>query len=148
MKNTLLFLLILCPFLGFTQENLSNYRKKRLAVKDSIIIDSVSINPSKFIIKTKDNKVLDSTLYTINFAKALIKFQHPLDIDTIEVEYLRYPKFLTQVYRQLDAKVIVDRSSSQQQLYRLENTKQNQFTPFDGLTTSGSISRGVLVILT
>lgn len=131
--------------MGFTQENLSNYRKKRLAVKDSIIIDSVSINPSKFIIKTKDNKVLDSTLYTINFAKALIKFQHPLDIDTIEVEYLRYPKFLTQVYRQLDAKVIVDRSSSQQQLYRLENTKQNQFTPFDGLTTSGSISRGVTI---
>ena len=78
MKNTLLFLLILSSFLGFSQENSSNYRKKRVAVKDSILIDSVSINPSKFVIKTKDNKVLDSTLYTIDFAKALLRFKQPV----------------------------------------------------------------------
>ncbi len=146
MRNTLLFLLIICSFLGFTQENSSNYRKKCVAVKDSIVIDSVSINPSKFLIKTKDNKVLDSTLYTIDFAKALLRFTQPTDLDTIQIEYLRYPKFLTKIYRQLDDKVIVERSSGLQKLYRLENTsKQDAFTPFDGLTTSGSISRGVTI---
>lgn len=146
MKYTLLFLLILSSFWGFSQENSVTYKKKRIAVKDSILIDSVSINPFKFVVKTKDNKVLDSTLYTIDFAKALLKFKQPIDLDTIEIEYLRYPKFLTKVYRQLDDKVIVDRSSDFQQLYRLENSnKQNQFTPFDGLTTSGSISRGVTI---
>ena len=147
MRNTLLFLSLFSFFLGFSQENSSNYRKKRVAVKDSIVIDSVSINPSKFVIKKKDNTILDSTLYTIDFAKAILKFKQSIDIDTIQIEYLRYPDFFTKVYKQLDDKVIVNRSSSlQQQLYKLENTnKRNAFTPFDGLTTSGSISRGVTI---
>jgi len=146
MKNSLLFLLILCSFWGYSQEKSRSFRKKRVAVKDSILIDSVSINPSKFLIKTKNNLVLDSTLYTVDFAKALLRFNQPIDIDTIQIEYLRYPKFLTTVYRQLDDKVIVDRSSNFKQLYRLENTtKQDVFKPFDGLTTSGSISRGVTI---
>lgn len=146
MRNTLLFLLILCSFLSFSQENSSNYRKKRMAVRDSILIDSVSINPSRFVVKTKNNKILDSTLYTIDFSKALLKFKQSIDLDSIEVEYLRYPEFLTKVYKQLDDKVIVERSSDLRQLYRLENTnKRDEFTPFDGLTTSGSISRGVTI---
>ncbi|WP_296384389.1 hypothetical protein [Winogradskyella sp.] len=147
MKNTLLFLLIFSSFLGFAQENSSNYRKKRMAVKDSIFIDTVSINPLKFVIKRKNNTILDSTLYTIDFAKALLRFKQPIDLDTIQIEYLRYPNFLTKVYRQLDDKVIVDRSSvGLQSLYKLENTnKRDKFTPFDGLTTSGSISRGVTI---
>lgn len=146
MKIAISFLLILSAFLGFSQEQSSNYRQKKVAVKDSIRIDSVSINPSRFVIKTKDNKVLDSTLYAVDFAKALLRFKKPIEIDTIKIEYLRYPKFLTKVYRQLDDRVIVERSSQFQQLYTLENTnKKNTFTPFDGLTTSGSISRGVTI---
>jgi hypothetical protein len=144
MKYILLFLMTIGSFGAFAQENSSNYRKKRVAVKDSILIDSVSINPSKFVIKTKANTILDSTRYTIDFAKALLRFKQPIDLDTIQIEYLRYPNFLTKVYKQLDDKVIVNRSSGLQQLYKLENTnKRNIFTPFDGLTTSGSISRGV-----
>jgi hypothetical protein len=147
MRNTLLFLLIFSSFLGFSQETSSNYRKKRIAVKDSILIDTVSINSSKFVVRTKSNRVIDSALYTIDFAKALLKFKKPIDTDTIQVEYLRYPNFLTKVYKQLDDKVIVDRSNPElQQLYKLKSTnKQNTFTPFDGLTSSGSISRGVTI---
>ncbi|MBC3845531.1 hypothetical protein H8K90_03980 [Winogradskyella echinorum] len=147
MKNTLLFLLFICSFLGFSQKQHSNIRHKKVVVKDSITIDSVSINPFRFVVKTKDNKVIDSTLYTVDFAKALLRFKQPIEIDTIKIEYLRYPNFLTKVYKQLDDKVIVNRSSTElQQLYKLENSnKQNTFTPFDGLTTSGSISRGVTI---
>jgi len=147
MKRTLLFLFILSSFLGYTQEKASNFKIKKVAVKDSIIIDSVSINPSKFVVKRKDNTVLDSTLYTIDFAKALLRFKQPIDLDTIKIEYLRYPNFLTKVYRQLDDHVIVDRSDpSVQQLYKLQNkNKREAFAPFDGLTTSGSISRGVTI---
>ncbi|WP_179021690.1 hypothetical protein [Winogradskyella forsetii] len=146
MKNVLLFLLILSGFLGFSQEQEPNFRLKKVAVKDSIQIDSVSINPTRFSVRTQDNKVLDSTLYTIDFAKAILRFKQPTEIDTIQISYLRYPKFLTQVYRQLDDAVIVERSSQFQQLYTLQNTTtKNTFTPFDGLTTSGSISRGVTI---
>ncbi|MTE26257.1 hypothetical protein [Winogradskyella ouciana] len=147
MKHTLLFLLLLSSFLGVAQENASNYKKKRLAVKDSIKIDSVSINPLKFIVKTKDGKILDSTLYVVDYSKSILRFKQSIDVDTIQIEYLRYPEFLTKVYRQLDDDVIVDRSGpGTEALYKLENTnKRNVFTPFDGLTTSGSISRGVTI---
>ncbi|WP_458628534.1 hypothetical protein [Winogradskyella sp. PC D3.3] len=146
MKNSLFFLLILSSFLGYSQEQHSNFRQKKVAVKDSIQIDSVSINPSQFTVRTKDNIILDSTLYVVDFAKALLRFKQPTKIDTITIDYLRYPNFLTKVYKQLDDAVVIERSSEFQQLYTLQNTtKKNTFTPFDGLTTSGSISRGVTI---
>ncbi|WP_439150988.1 hypothetical protein [Winogradskyella sp.] len=146
MRNLLLFLLFLYSLSGIAQENKNNYKTKRVAVKDSIVIDSVSINPNKFVVRTKDNSVIDSSLYVIDFSKAILKFKKRIDLDTIQIEYLRYPEFLTKVYRQLDDKVIVDKTSGLEKLYRLEDTRtKNSFTPFDGLTTSGSISRGVTI---
>ncbi|WP_405575159.1 hypothetical protein [Winogradskyella sp. Asnod2-B02-A] len=146
MKIAISFILMLSVFWGFSQEQDSNFRQKKVAVKDSIKIDSVSINPSRFAVRTKDNKIIDSTLYSVNFAKAILRFKQPTEIDTIQIEYLRYPKFITKVYKQLDDEVIIERSSQFQQLYTLQNTKsKTTFTPFDGLTTSGSISRGVTI---
>ena len=52
------------------QEKTSNYKKKRLAVKDSIIIDSVSINPSRFIVKTKGGAYSSSDKSALAEAKS------------------------------------------------------------------------------
>lgn len=146
MKNLLLFLLCLYSLSGITQENKNNYKIKRVAVKDSIVIDSVSVNPNRFVVRTKENKVIDTAMYVIDFSKALLRFKKPTNLDTIQIEYLRYPDFLTKVYRQLDDNVIVDQTAGLEKLYRLEDTRtKNKFTPFDGLTTSGSISRGVTI---
>ena len=146
MKIAISFILILSVFWGFSQEQDSNFRQRKVAVKDSIKIDSVSINPSRFTVRTKDDKIIDSTFYSVDFAKAILRFKQLTEIDTIKIEYLRYPKFITKVYKQLDDEVIIERSSQFQQLYKLQNTKsKNTFTPFDGLTTSGSISRGVTI---
>lgn len=146
MKYSLLILFLLSCFLGFSQEQNSNYRQKKVAVKDTIKIDSISINPYRFVVRTKDNQIIDSTLYSVDFPKATLSFKPPFEMDSIQIEYLRYPDFLTKVYRQLDDAVIVERSSQFQQLYKLQNTTtKNTFTPFDGLTTSGSISRGITI---
>ena len=146
MKSLFLLLFTCISFVALAQEPTSNYRKKRLVVKDSIRIDTVSINPSKFSIKTKEGKLIDSTLYTIDFSKAILALKAPIETDTIEVEYLRYPNFITKVYKQLDDKIIVENNSGLEQLYKLQKSnKKNAFTPFDGLTTSGSISRGVTI---
>ncbi len=146
MKIAISFLLMLWSFAVFAQEKTSNYRTKRLAVKDSIRIDSISINPSKFRVTTKNNQVLDSSAYTVDFQKAILKFKQPVLSDTIVVEYLRYPAFLTKTYKQLDESIIVNNTKGVQQLYKLQQrSKRNTFRPFDGLTTSGSISRGVTI---
>ncbi|NRB60640.1 MAG: hypothetical protein HRU50_11970 [Winogradskyella sp.] len=146
MKKAILFLILLCSYLGSTQDKNSGYQKKRFGVKDTIRIDSVSINPSRFIVTTKDNKVLDSTNFKVDFAKSILTFKKNIQLDSIDIEYLKYPDFITKVYKQLDDNVIVDRSKGAEALYKLRNTNtRNTFTPFDGLTTSGSISRGVTI---
>ena len=145
MRIIITFLCILMTFALYTQNKKSNYRVKRLAVTDSIVIDSVSINPSLFKITDKKGQPLDSIFYTIDFAKSLLRFKTKA-IDTIVVEYLQYPNFITKTYKQLDKNIIVQNTEARQRLYQLQNTRRRKdFKPFDGLTTSGSISRGVTI---
>ena len=147
MKRFLFFLFLVVSFGIYAQKDITGYSNKRIAVKDSMVIDSVSINPSKFTVKTKKGSIIDTSLYIIDYSKAILKFKQPMTLDSVDIEYLRYPDFITKVYKQLDDKVIVDRSvTGIETLYKLENTStSNNFTPFDGLTTSGSISRGVTI---
>ena len=80
MKRLLFFLCLLISFWVVAQEKTSNYKKKRLAVKDSIIIDSVSINPSRFIVKTKVGEIIDASRYTIDFETSILKFKKDANI--------------------------------------------------------------------
>ena len=132
--------------LSYGQNKSKTYRIKRLAISDTVVIDSVSINPSRFKITTKLGQPIDSLRYKVNYEKGIIVFMNPIDTDSIEVAYLRYPLFFTKTYQQLDESLIVDNSAGLQQLYKIrrEPTKK-AFTPFEGLTTSGSISRAVTV---
>ncbi|WP_159022429.1 hypothetical protein [Formosa sp. L2A11] len=130
----------------FSQEPNSNYKTKKIAVKDTIVIDSVSINPSWFTVKTTTNTSIDTSLYTINFPKALLTFKQQIDTDSIIVSYLKYPDFLTKTYKLLDESIILSNTNNQQKLYKLSQSKPtSSYVPFDGLSTSGSISRGVTV---
>ncbi len=146
MKITVSILIFLMSFCAIAQETSSNYRTKKVAVRDTIRVDTVSINSSKFVLKTKQNSVIDSSFYSIDFSKAILTFKKPLETDSVTIEYLRYPDFITRKYFQLDDKIIVENTDNMQRLYKLsQSTLAQNFTPFDGLTTSGSISRGVTI---
>lgn len=141
------FIVILCiGFCGFAQSGYSNYRTKKVAVKERIQIDSVSINSSSFSIRKKDNTLLDSSYYAVDFPRAILSFKKPIDTDSIIIDYLKFPEFLTKTYKQLDENIIVENSKNTNKLYKLTQSNTNKnYIPFDGLTTSGSISRGVTV---
>jgi hypothetical protein len=127
------------------QENLQNYRKKRVAVKDTVFIDSVSINPARFRLTSISGEPIDTTAYKVDFPKAQIIFKANVTEDTVDVAYLRYPLFMTKTYQQLNESLIVS-DEGLQQLYQLQREPSKRaFTPFDGLTTSGSISRAVTI---
>ena len=146
MKIAISLFLIFMSFCASAQETSSNYRTKKLVVRDSIKVDTVSINSSRFILKTKNNVVIDSSFYTVDFSKALLTFKKPVGTDSIVVDYFRYPDFITRKYFQLDDRIIVENTDNMQRLYKLsQSTLTQNFTPFDGLTTSGSISRGVTI---
>lgn len=146
MKIAVLSIFFLTCCCVFAQQPRSNYRTKKMAVADSIKIDSVSINSSQFSLKTKDQVIIDTSYYKVDFSKAILTFKKSIETDSVIIDYLRYPEFITRKYFQLDDKIIVDNTDNMQRLYKMQQSKlTNNFTPFDGLTTSGSISRGVTI---
>ena len=146
MKIAIGFICLLMSFCAVAQEQASNYKTKKVAVRDTILVDSVSINSSKFVLKTKNNVIIDTSFYNIDFSKAILTFKKPIETDSVTIEYLKYPEFITRKYFQLDNKIIVENTDNMQRLYKLsQSTLTKNFTPFDGLTTSGSISRGVTI---
>ena len=146
MKLTVAFICFIMCCCALAQEQSNNYITKKVAVRDTILIDSVSINPSRFFVKTKDDIVIDSSKYQVDFAKSILVLKDKVILDSIIIDYLRYPDYITKTYKQLDESIIVENTSNIQRLYKLnQSTTKNTFTPFEGLNTSGSISRGVTV---
>ena len=146
MKYCFTILLILSFTHSWSQEVSSLYRTKKLAVKDSIQIDSVSINPSNFSISNLKNETISPSLYTIDFENALLTFPNTLETDSIVVTYLSYPSFITKTYQELDEGIIVNSTGNLQKLYQLSQPSSKRVVlPFDGLVSSGSISRGVTI---
>jgi hypothetical protein len=147
MKLKLFFILVFCCSIGGAQEY-SNLKKKRVAVRDSISLDSISISPAYFKVVDKIGNLIDSSRYNINFSSSILTFKSKTEIsaDSIDVTYLPLPDFLTKIYQFYDPSIILDNESRQEQLVALQQpTAVNTFIPFDGLQTSGSITRGVRV---
>ena len=146
MKLTAFLFLFAIGLCARAQNLNSNYKTKKIAVTDTIVIDSVSINPNYFSIKTTDSLFVDTSFYTVDFPKATMTFNKTIEADSIYISYLKFPGFLTKTYQQLDDHIIVKNNTTAQTLYKLSQSNQeSNFIPFDGLTTSGSISRGVTI---
>ncbi len=146
MKQSIIILICLLGFTSHAQSNDRNFRTKTIRVKkDTIRIDSVSINPYNFKVFDSIKRQIDSTKYHINFAKAELTLDHET-YPKIILEYYALPEFLTKQYAVFNKNLIVPKKTDISKLYSLKKTGRNQFfKPFDGLTTSGSISRGFTV---
>jgi hypothetical protein len=148
MKLYLYLFLFFMALSGYAQDEGSNYRTKKIAVMDSVNIDSVSLNPSRFSVSDKKGQTIDSTNYRVDFETGLILFSESFrrENDSVTVEYLRYPDFLTKDYFVLDPKIIVENTGSIDRLYALDTSTRNEKdSPFDGLNALGSITRGITI---
>ncbi len=129
------------------QGQTSNRRTKKIAIKDSIVLDSVSINPYKFRLTDKKNNPIDSTFYSVDFKKSILYLNlSKITTDSIRVSYTQYPKFLTKKYTGFNKNVIVENPIDIDKIVSLKSNREIANTRlFDGLNTSGSISRGVTI---
>ena len=144
-KKVFICLLLIC-FSGLrAQEIQSLYKTKKTTVsRDTIYIDSVSINPTFFKILDRNKQVIDTSFYKINFQKSTLVFNsNYISTDTLTIRYFELPKFLTQEYSIYDKKRVV--SNENGSLFKVDQEDKNKFVPFDGLYTSGSITRGITV---
>ena len=141
------FLWIFCMLFSvtFSQERTNHYQTKKIPItKDTVFLESVSINPAFFSIKDKNQNKIDSTYYSINFQKASLVFNENFNAqDTLVIEYLKFPEFLTKKYSIYDEQKVVPNEAGA--VYTIKEPNQNRFIPFEGLNTSGSISRGITV---
>ena len=76
----------------------------------------------------------------------ILTFRKPLVTDSVVINYVKYPEFLTKTYQLFDKSAIVENTDNINKMYKISQPNtEDKFTPFDGLTTSGSISRGVTI---
>ncbi|TDO84265.1 hypothetical protein EV143_101713 [Flavobacterium chryseum] len=149
MLKKLLFFTVLIWFSGLqAQETESSYQtKKVIATRDTIHLEKFSINSSFFELLNSRNEPVDSTFYKIDFQKGTLLLNEKFNVasDTLIVNYLRYPDFITKEYGIYNESQVVSNDVGTEKLYKLENANAKKVTPFDGLNTSGSITRGVTV---
>lgn len=149
MLKKLFFCLIMCWFSGIqAQEIETPYKNKKIvATRDTIYIDSVSVNAAFFKLLDTNSEPIDSTFYKMDFQKGILVFNanYPFTNDTLTVRFLKFPKYLTKEYSIYDDKRVVSDKDGRTNLYRVSNDPTKTFKPFDGLNTSGSITRGITI---
>ena len=147
LKRLLILFLLLNIFGVYSQELNSLYQTKKIVkVQDSIQVDSVSINTSFFKLLDKNEVAIDTSFYKINFQKGLLVFnKNYISKDTITIKYLKFPDYLTKEYTIYDKSRVVASNNPFGNLYKATRDVKKKFTPFEGLTTSGSISRGIAI---
>ncbi|NGY36376.1 hypothetical protein FQU23_002500 [Flavobacterium sp. XN-5] len=147
-QKVLVLLMIICFSGLYAQENNSLYTTKKIPVsRDTIRLENESLNTSFFKLLDANSRAIDSTLYTIDFLKGtlLLKKKLLLASDSITVQYLKFPDFLTKEYRIYDPSKVVSNDINSDKLYQVNTKSTEKNIPFDGLTTSGSITRGVTI---
>ncbi|MDD5149746.1 MAG: hypothetical protein PHC28_04610 [Flavobacterium sp.] len=149
MLKKVLFLLTMIYFSGLrAQETNSLYKTKKIPVSlDTIHLENVSINASFFKLLDANEKPIDTSYYKINFEKGtlILNEKFPLNSDFITAYYLKLPDALTKEYHIYDSNRVVSNDVTKENLYKIEENEQKKVIPFDGLNTSGSITRGVTV---
>jgi hypothetical protein len=141
-------MIVIC-FSGLrAQDGGSLYKTKKIPVaRDTIRLENVSINSSNFRVLDQNKNPLDSSFYKINFQKSTFFFKEntTLVIDSVTVEYFKFPEILTKEYRIYDPSKVVSNDALSGTIYKIESESEKKTTPFDGLNTSGSITRGVTI---
>ncbi|TPD65367.1 hypothetical protein [Flavobacterium microcysteis] len=148
MLKKLLFLVLIGFVSGLSaQEVKTPYKNRKItASKDTIRIDSVSISSSFFKLQDKQGNDIDTTYYKVDFQKSILVFKNDFKSeDTLTLRYFSYPEYLTRKYSIYDDSRVVSNESGKGNLYKVSRDPISTFKPFDGLNTSGSITRGITI---
>ncbi len=118
-----------------------------VVLQNPLIINSISIDSQNPVtLKLTNGDLIPSSSYTIDYAKAELHFLTMPEGDSVVVNYRRYPSFLTNSYQGLDSNIIVENSGNLDRLYTLKQSRAREDQIFfEGLSSSGSLSRGLTV---
>lgn len=132
----------------YAQDLNSLYKTKKIVVsRDTLKIDKSSINSSFFKIFDTKNLPLDPSFYVVDYQKGTLLFSEKAANlkDSVTIKYLNFPDFLTKSYSIYESNQVLENNISSSNLYKVPGTSKSTFTPFEGLNTSGSITRGITI---
>jgi hypothetical protein len=143
-QRLLFFLLVLVGFSIQAQTVSKDFRSKKFLIeKDTIQLDSVAINPQKFVVKNSYLKTIPTSEYQINFSDAVLIINSKKHQE-ITVNYFRFPEFITKTYTPFNEKLMLPNNTNTGKLYSLTTTKKkSEIKLFEGLQTKGFITRGI-----
>ncbi|PWG06155.1 hypothetical protein [Polaribacter aquimarinus] len=144
LKKYLFFLFLIVGFSIQSQTKSKDFKVKKILVKkDTILLDSVALNPKIFKVFDASLQIIPNTSYTIDFSNAVLILSAKKHKE-ITVEYFRLPDFITKVYTPFDEKLILPNETNTGKLYSLTtNKKTADIKLFEGLQTRGFITRGL-----
>ena len=133
--------------LANAQNTPSLVQSKKIKVEDTIQLSNLSIQKERFKLLDGKNSLVDSTSYKVDFVKGILYLNtQQIKSDSLSVSYLNYPEFLTKKYQLLNPNLIIPKNTGALRLYKLkQSNKKTASSLFEGLTTSGSISRGITI---
>lgn len=141
-------MVLLCCFSAlYGQEITTPYKNRKIVpTQDTIRIDSVSINKVFFKLQDRLGNDIDTTYYKVDFRHSTLVFRNGYTAqDTLTMSYLNYPEYLTKRYSIYDDSRVVSNDAGNQNRYKVFRDPLNTFKPFEGLNTSGSITRGITI---
>ena len=125
---------------SFAQSNLRN--KIIVLQKDTTQIDSLSIIPGTILAKKINSDAIDSSSYSIDYVNALF-IRKKKEIDTITISYKVFPYLFSQKFQHKDVNKIQNNQYGEPYVYTYDKKNDVDFFKTEGLTKSGSISRGL-----
>jgi len=124
----------------------SNQRTRLIPHKDTTRLDTLSLIPGTVILKKQNGATLDSSAYKIDYVNALLIL--PVSInwsekDSVLISYAVFPYYFAKNYHRKDLRRIQNNQYGTPYVYALDKNKDVDFFKTEGLTKSGSISRGI-----
>ena len=124
----------------------SNQRVKKITpYQDSILLDTLSIIPGTTRIKHTNGQLLDSNAYRFDYVNAMLilNSNRKSNADTLIIAYKVFPFLFSKKNQHKDLSRIQNNQWGGVFTYTPEKDKTVDFFKTEGLTKSGSISRGL-----
>ncbi len=140
-KSIIGIVLLICSASVYAQNNRLAIIKK-IAVKDSVTLDSLSIIPNTFKIVNGAFFVSQAD-YQINFASTLLVWKTKPNTDSVTVQYQTFPLLFSKKQFNKDPKIIEEVVVGKNPFIYTAKKEENSIFNFEGFNKSGSISRGI-----
>lgn len=150
-KNSILLIVLIHLVFSAQGQIPGNSHAKRIpSASDTIQLDSLSLVPGSFLLKTAEGEILDTAYYKVNYVTGQLMINKKkndttgISADSLDISYKTFPFLFSEETKHKDARLIrTDLSGKINPFsYNIES-KEDDIFKMEGLNKSGSISRGI-----